>query len=418
MRPVFFDASRLFIRGSRFSPTGIDRVVTAYARWLLDRTDIDLHPVVTFGGQVWKAPRALLAEIVEGAELFQATARSEARINSAWVTLTDILNRPPTDGTPTLRSKSAAGQIPIRALWHTDLLRRSLWRLRPSASVAGALYVNVSHTGLGNPRVLPRLAAKGASCVVMVHDLIPIEFPEYCAPGARARHVRRMDSIIGNTDLVIANSQTTADAVADYAHKIGRPVPRTEVALLGVESNFGSPPPPLRTAWPYFICVGTLEARKNLTFLLAVWRRLAERLGDAAPRLVLVGRRGWENESVIDQLDRSEAAAKLVLEVCDLQDTELARLIGGARALLSPSFTEGYDLPVIEALSLGTPVIASDIPAHRELASSAQLIDPLDGPGWLDAIAEMKTGTRPAFHAPRWSEHFAIVENALFGKKV
>jgi glycosyltransferase involved in cell wall biosynthesis len=417
MRPAFFDASRLFIRGSRFSPTGIDRVVMAYARWLLGRTDIDLHPVITFGGQVWKAPRELLAEIVEGAALFQATARSEARITGAWMTLTGILNRPPTDGLPVMRSKSSAGQIPIRALRHTDMLRRSLWRLRPSSDIAGSLYINVSHTGLGNPQVLPKLAARGASCVVMVHDLIPIEYPEYCAPGARARHVRRMDSIIGSTELVITNSQTTADALSNYACKIGRPTPRTQVALLGVESNFGAPPQPLQTAWPYFICVGTLEARKNLTFLLAVWRRLAEQLGPAAPRLVLVGRRGWENESVIDQLDRSEAAAKLVVEVKDLQDTELARLMAGAQALLSPSFTEGYDLPVIEALSLGRPVIASDIPAHRELASAAQLIDPLDGPGWLKAIVEMKDGRGPAFHAPTWSEHFASVEAALFGRK-
>jgi len=165
----------------------------------------------------------------------------------------------------------------------------------------------------------------------------------------------------------------------------------------------------------YFVCVGTIEPRKNLAFLLTLWRRLADRMGEATPILVLAGQRGWENESIIDHLDRSPPIQRFVHEVSGLADAELAALIGGARALLSPSFSEGFNLPVAEALAAGTPVIASDIAVHRELADGAQLIDPLDGVAWMAAI-EAATRERPETSArrpPGWPEHFAIVGKAM-----
>ena len=143
---------------------------------------------------------------------------------------------------------------------------------------------------------------------------------------------------------------------------------------------------------------------------LGVRRRLAERMGagDAAPRAAFPGRRGWENEAIIDQLERAPAILRHVHEVNNLGDREVARLIRGASALLSPSFAEGFNLPVIEALSLSTPVIASDIPVHRELAAGARLVDPLDGPGWLAAIDAALAGCLPrrSFAPPTWEAHF------------
>jgi glycosyltransferase involved in cell wall biosynthesis len=132
---------------------------------------------------------------------------------------------------------------------------------------------------------------------------------------------------------------------------------------------------------------------------------------------VLVGRRGWENESVIDHLQRSAAVIRLVHEVSDLSDRELAQLVGAAAALLSPSLAEGFDLPVVEGLALGTPVIASDIPAHRELAGgAATLVDPLDGPGWIDAIERAAARPRshgPPYATPTWAAHFDQLSLAL-----
>jgi glycosyltransferase involved in cell wall biosynthesis len=224
-----------------------------------------------------------------------------------------------------------------------------------------------------------------------------------------------MRQIVDHAAHVISNSATTAAEFTAYAHARGDRLPPVTVIPLGLQPDFLEPPAPLHAKRPYFICVGTIEARKNLAFLLALWRRLEERLGDRTPRLVLVGRRGWENEAVIDHLDRSKAVRRLVLEVCDLRDRDLARLVAGAAALISPSFAEGFDLPVLEALALRTPVIASRIPVHEELAGCATLVDPVDGPAWLTAIesAAATTERGQAVASPTWNAHFEALEVVL-----
>jgi glycosyltransferase involved in cell wall biosynthesis len=314
-----------------------------------------------------------------------------------------------------LRAPALRSQVPARARWYLDVARRSLAHLRPAAPRAGSFYLNVSHTGLGDPAVLGRISAAGAKPVVMVHDLIPINHPEFCSPQAESRHLRRMRQIVDHAEHVITNSKTTAAEFEAYADAEGKPRPPVTVVPLGIHPEFFTVPAPIAASRPYFICVGTIEARKNLAFLLALWRRLEERLGAEAPRLVIVGRRGWENEAVIDHLDRSKAVIRLVHEVSDLRDEDLARLMSGAASLLSPSFAEGFDLPVLEALALRTPVIASKIAVHQEFAACATLVDPLDGPAWMTAIeaAAASRARGPEVASPTWEAHFAEVAAIL-----
>ena len=108
------------------------------------------------------------------------------------------------------------------------------------------------------------------------------------------------------------------------------------------------------------IC-STIEPRKNHLLLLEVWRELVRRDGPGTPKLVLVGGRGWKFEAVAALLDRSPALRGHVVEASGLTTPSLKRLLDGARALLMPSFAEGYGLPVVEAQIAGVPVIASDI---------------------------------------------------------
>ena len=88
-----------------------------------------------------------------------------------------------------------------------------------------------------------------------------------------------------------------------------------------------------------------------------------------------------------------------------------------------PSFAEGFGLPVIEALAVGTPVIASDLPAHREIAGDLAIYrDPTDGPGWLAAVSMFADGHGPAAEMRRrvaayqpatWSQYFLRIERFL-----
>ena len=167
--------------------------------------------------------------------------------------------------------------------------------------------------------------------------------------------------------------------------------------------------------------VGTIEARKNHLMLLQVWQRLVQRFGTNAPRLLIIGQRGWECEQVFDLLDRGETLRDAVIELGDCTDEQLARHLASARALLFPSLIEGYGLPLVEALQTGTPVIVSDLPVFREIGGNIpEYLDPLDGPAWEQAILDYADGASGAradqlkrlagYRAPTWEDHFSRVE--------
>ncbi len=170
-------------------------------------------------------------------------------------------------------------------------------------------------------------------------------------------------------------------------------------------------------AAPFFLYVATIEPRKNHRLLLDLWQDLVVRLGPQTPRLVLVGQTGPMTGDLLAPLAQVPGLAAHVEHRTACPDEELAALIHDARALLMPSLAEGFGLPVVEALQVGTPVIASDLPVFREVAQGAAcLVDPADRGGWSHAIlAALQEPARrvEGFTMPRWPEHFHVVERFI-----
>ena len=175
---------------------------------------------------------------------------------------------------------------------------------------------------------------------------------------------------------------------------------------------------------PYFVVLGTIEPRKNHLLLLHVWRQLVAEMGEAAPRLVVIGQRGWECEQVVDLLDRCTALREHVIELPRCDDQELATWLAHAQALLFPSFIEGFGMPLVEALTLRVPVIASDLPVFREIAGDIpHYLDPLDGPGWRRAVLDfadpdsaerkIQRARMGGYAPPTWGQHFDVVDDML-----
>ena len=284
----------------------------------------------------------------------------------------------------------------------------------------GRLYLNIGHTGLNSSGFSNWVRNADVRPIYFVHDLIPITHPRFARADEDARHRERMLTVLTTAAGVIANSQVTLDELAGFAATEDLPMPPAVVAWLGTDPlPIGSADDP--PARPTFVTVGTIEARKNHLLLLDVWSRLAESLGDQTPRLLIIGQRGWEADEVFERLDKDETLHGHVVELSRCSDDELARHISSARALLFPSFVEGYGLPLIEALDAGVPVIASDLPVFRELCGTIPTyLDPADKAGWEAAIldyAEADSAARTAqierlrgFVAPDWKQHFAIVE--------
>jgi glycosyltransferase involved in cell wall biosynthesis len=449
---VLFDISRLIARIARTAPTGIDRVELAYARWLLGEPAIDLRFVAVAGPRVRLVPGVLGRALVdwvgrrwEGRDEPGETEAGLARVASfLGVAPPHPGSRPGGAGGAAAPGAFDAAPAVVRAaIDPVGRLLQNPVRLFASQSVehvvaaaasAGrsVVFVHVSHHNLHRPEPFRQLKAAGpVRAVIFVHDLIPLDHPEYARPGDDAKHARRIATVAEIADVIVTNSHDTAARLAPHLVAAGRAPadadPPVIVAHLGIPDAPARAPAPFAPGTPpYFAVVSTIEARKNHLLLLNLWRRLAERHGAAAPKLVIVGRRGWEIESVVDLLERLPAARAHVLEAGALSDEALAVVMAGARAVLMPSLVEGFGMPVAEALSAGVPVIASRIAAHEEIAEGfAELLDPLDGPAWLAAIEDYAADSSarrtaqcarlPDYRVPTWTAHFGAVRSAILG---
>jgi glycosyltransferase involved in cell wall biosynthesis len=283
------------------------------------------------------------------------------------------------------------------------------------------LYLNVGHTGLNSAGFRTWVRNADVRPVYLVHDLIPITHPQFARAGEDARHRERMRTVLTTAAGVIANSRVTVGELAAFAGTEGLSMVPALAAWLGTDPQPRGTPAD-RAPKPTFVILGTIEARKNHLLLLNIWSRLAKRLGPETPRLLIIGQRGWEADAVFRRLDHDVPLREHVVELGSCSDQQVSRHLQSARALLFPSFTEGYGLPLIEALAAGVPAIASDLPVFRELCGDIPTyLDPNDEPGWEAAIldyAQLDSASRTAqverirsFAAPTWADHFAAVES-------
>lgn len=400
---VYLDVTRTMLRSGGWH-TGITRVEFHYILHLLSRDDVQAFFVVQGAGdKIFLIDRErLVAHLVK----------------LRWIQDARDVARKGDDASPIERAPSVAkfASAGLESL----LLQRKL---------PPGIYLNVSHTGLEKELLYRRLRnTMGLTLGFYLHDLIPIDFPEYVADGDKQRHTLRMLTLLGFADFILVNSEATKSRFESFAHVHGGVHPELHTAIIGVEDFFLLDEEPRSAVkedgHPYFLCVSTMEPRKNHLLLLTIWRRLAEERGESAPRLVIVGKRGWMNKDLFHFLDQSDACRRLVREYNSVDDRRLAELYRGAHALLFPSFVEGWGMPIAEAQSLNVPVVASDLPVFLEASQGlARLHDPLDGIGWYRTICElcdkpevremMVARLSKEFRAPSWKSHLAIVDRVL-----
>ena len=291
----------------------------------------------------------------------------------------------------------------------------------------GALYLNVAQHGFEYPALFRWLDARpDVAPVFLAHDLLPLDFPEYFRPGYKALFQRRFELIAQRARAVVTTCGATAERLREEFRAMDRPCPPIHAEPLASPLEAAGDAAlvdPELASLPYFVAVGTWEPRKNHILLLNVWRELATRGGET-PKLICVGGRGFGARQMIESLERSKTLAPHVRRVSGLSSDALRRLLANARALLAPNFAEGYGIPLVEALSVGAPVVCSDIPVFREVTQNcATFLSPLDGAGWLAAVRQLAESGSSAsdnarrlahsFKPPNWTEYFAGVEAFL-----
>jgi glycosyltransferase involved in cell wall biosynthesis len=233
-----------------------------------------------------------------------------------------------------------------------------------------------------------------------------------------------MENALRSASGLILNSAATKRAVVEFACSRAISMPNSLIAWLGIDTKpaMGSAVATARDR-PYFVMIGTIEARKNHLMMLEVWREIVGRMGSNAPDLIVIGQRGWEATEAISILEDSGQLCGHIHEMAGCCDVQMSDLLAGAHALLMPSFVEGFGLPLVEALQQGVPAIASDLPVFREIAQGIPTyLDPCDRASWTNAVIEYcgNGGDRQrqlkaisGYRAPTWSDHFGLVENFL-----
>jgi len=422
-RPIVYDVTHLVFRMAARAVTGIDRIDLAYGR----------HFAAAQGNEAFAAfcspsgPR-----VMDAATFLQIVVRAQ---QAAWednpigadlnfLRVRDWLNGVPRRDHVRLMAPPSLGA----RHWLTARYWEANCRYTKTkhAVPRGGIYLNIAEHWLEYPKYFNWLTSRpDVEAVFFVHDLLPLDYPEYFRPGYEEVFRQRFETMARRGTAFIVSTQVVRERLLEALGSFGRrdvpvhvaPLP-SPLDLAGGEE--GEPAP----RHPYFVLVSTIEPRKNHLLVLNVWRALAEKLGDDMPRLVLIGSRGWENEQVVDMLERCDPVVKHVRHVARVSRRGLVWLVRHAQALLMPSFDEGYGLPLVEGLSLGTPVIASDIATFREVAGvAATLLSPIDGLAWAEAVTGFAGSDSPAwrnaktkaaaYQAPNWGGYFTGVDQFL-----
>ena len=391
--PITYDLTHLEHRSRYCAPTGIERVDLAFGEYFAYSSPRDVRamhygfrrPIV-----LYQSDLQILVEHVR--------AKWEMDVpfdrDGAFACLRSWLSG---DGVASDVASSASQDNDIWPNVVSAVRRRTLPYLKPGPAAIpyGSIYMNVAQHSFESEIYFRWLDERpDLHCVFFVHDLLPIDYPEFWPRGHEDRFMQRLDCIIARATAIITSSQEVKLRIErEYRRRGLRSVPILAVPFASRLTIQNARTPSVSPDRPYFLIVGTLEPRKNHLFILNVWRHLAEMM-ETPPRLVIVGKRAWNSQPIFDMIERSPCLRSSVCQVYGLADDALRQLLSQARALLMPSFAEGFGIPVIEALSLGVPVVASDIPIFNEVTKgAATFLDPLDRPAWVRTISALASDT-------------------------
>jgi glycosyltransferase involved in cell wall biosynthesis len=264
-------------------------------------------------------------------------------------------------------------RVPVRVLnfaWH-----RLRWP--PAEAVVGRRF-DVTHSL--HPLILP---SRAAAHVITIHDLDFLAHPERTRAEIRRDYPPLVGANARRAHAVIVPSRFTA---IEVERQLGVPADRISVC------------PPGAPHWParatpsnggYALFMGTLEPRKNVGALLDAYERLlARRSGNGPlPALVLAGHRTPESQPWLDRIARPPLS-RIARHIGYVNPAQRHALYAGARLLVQPSFEEGFGLPVLEAMTLGVPVVASQRGSLPEVLGDAGLLVNPEDPDQLASAIE------------------------------
>lgn len=261
------------------------------------------------------------------------------------------------------------------------------------------------------------LHARNVSNIYTIHDIIPLTHPE-TTNFDLAQYKRLVETCVSRADLLCTVSESSKEAIEEYFPgargklvNTGQPVRISRPANLNVLKFFDLQPQ------GYLLAVGAIEPKKNIPRLVQAYLDSGVDLP-----LVIVGPKAWMSDTelnLVTSLHAQSCLARKAIRYLGYQSRDVVdSLIDGASLLCMLSLVEGYGLPMMEAVALGTPVLASDIPVFREIAGNA--IDFVDAKNTEAIASKLKTICQPFADRSdtqvRGSSHLMMADDKNFNQ--
>lgn len=242
--------------------------------------------------------------------------------------------------------------------------------------------------------LLPLLKKQGVRIVAHIYDIISITHPQYCLERGVYNFMDFIGAHLQYADDIIVNAQATVDELQKLTQRLKISLPPCHVVPLGADFSkqeiVAEEQVPKNVVEavqdrPYILMVGTIEPRKNHKLLLEAYDKGLKEMGY---NIIMAGYMGWNMEEFEQKLESHPDYGKRIFHFTGLDDKAIAFLYQHAKFLAFCSYTEGFGLPIIEAIQRGTPVLAADVPVLREVGGDYCVWFEQDNAGELCEIVD------------------------------
>lgn len=254
--------------------------------------------------------------------------------------------------------------------------------------------------------------AKSKLRVTTVHDLTFVYFPELVETKNLAHLRRVVPRSLRQADLILTVSQAVKnEIVQEFNIKpdkiLALPIPASDLFRNFNPYKTTAQLPKALMRQKYISFVGNFEPRKNLSTLVQAYLALPEQTRNSY-KLVIAGSQSWSNQQTQILIDQANQYQTTIIQLSGLSDEEIVNLLFHSSLHILPSFYEGFGMPIVEAMTVKTPVIAADIPVlHESSGGAAMYFNPHSVDDLHQTILQVLTDPSLQKRLIRQGKHFA-----------